>query len=141
MGYRSDVAGLIYGDGSQEDNDKTVALWARANMQELVSKINSFDYQSIRLVVLDGDWQMQCIRLSEEGVKWYENSAWVKAWDEITQLAINEYDLNVEFVRIGEDYEDITNERSGNDIMDFLSVSRTINEDFVIVKEKETENG
>lgn len=141
MNYRSDVAGLIYGDGSEQDNDKVVALWTRASMQELVSKMNDHDYKIIRLVTLEGSLKMQCIRLYDESIKWYDESPWVKSWETITRIAVQEYDLNVEFIRIGEDYADIAVEREGDGIQEYLSVTRSVNEDFLIAKEKETENG
>lgn len=144
MGYRSDVASIIYGDGSQEDNDMVNALWVRAKMEGLISKINDDDtYSLVKLITVEqANASLTCIYLKDDSIKWYEESSWVKAWRELLRLAATqEYNLNTEFVRLGEDITDTECESDGDTVQSLLYVARSIGEDFVISEDKETENG
>lgn len=138
MGYRSDVASMIYGDGSTEDNDKIAALWMRAQLAGLLKSLTQSPDQPMVKQIAIRDYKQDKIAalyLNEESIKWYEDYQFVKDWNEIMRLAQTEYQLNTEFVRIGEDMEDIVRDSEGDNVQSFLYVSRTISEDFTSEEE------
>lgn len=133
MGYRSEVASLIYGDGTKEDNDKVAALWMAANMRGLLPK-NGDDFGP-RLITIPGNdpsWSFTAIYFHEEEIKWHRDFTWTRAWEEVMHMAMYTYGLNTELVRIGEDYNDIETESGGETLQHFLYVERNIGRDFKI---------
>jgi len=118
MGYRSEVSSVIYAKKDIMDKFKTdysdklkaLEVHFENNKDEGMSYESNSDYD---IIFLKGSsW------------KWYETYTDVKAWHELMDLA-TERGLSVEFVRIGEDYEDIEVDYI-NDSECYLSVERFI---------------
>ena len=121
MGYRSDVMAAFYVKDAKYLPILKVWLTANFPMQEFGDCIRWFDRGMV---------------LSEEGVKWYEDDPDVKAFDYAVQkyLMLMDEDytsddypvFSYEFVRVGENYEDIVTEYEGVDCECLLGVSRSI---------------
>ncbi len=121
MGYRSDVMAVFY--VKEAKHLPILKVWLTANfpMQEFGDSIRWFDRGMV---------------LSEESVKWYDDDSDVKAFDEAVKkylrLMDGDYTSNdfptfsYEFVRLGENYEDIVTEYEGVDCECLLGVSRVI---------------
>lgn len=141
MGYRSQVRSLIFGSPEKLDVFITTntlitqhpALKKETGFKENLkrysveieiynSETSSFDKKIIHVLDLYGDsW------------KWYEGYGDVQAWTNLTEQA-QEFGLDHEFLRIGEETNDIEHtSTSDNDRL--LSVSRTINNEMQIQEE------
>lgn len=121
MGYRSNVMAAFYVKDAKYLPILKVWLTANFPMQEFEGSIRWFDRGMV---------------LSEEGVKWYDDDPDVKAFDEAVKkylrLMDGDYTSNdfpvfsYEFVRLGENYEDIVTEYEGVDCECILGVTREI---------------
>ena len=120
MGYRSDVAAVFY--VSNKEHLPVLKLWLDENFP-----IKEFD-ENIRW--FDRGMVFEC-----PDVKWYDSSPDVKAFefasDKFIDLCNAEVSegtptFNYEFVRIGEEIEDVEVEREGIDYECILEVSRGI---------------
>lgn len=121
MGYRSDVKAVFY--VKEAKHLPILKVWLTANfpMQEFEGSIRWFDRGMV---------------LSEESVKWYDDDPDVKAFDaavkKYLRLMDGDYTSNdfpvfsYEFVRLGENYDDIVTEYEGVDCECLLGVSRDI---------------
>lgn len=124
MGYRSNVKAAFY--VREAKHLPILKVWLAANfpMQEFGDCIRWFDRGMV---------------LSEEGVKWYEDDPDVKAFDEAVRKYLILMDtesktpapddfpvFSYEFVRLGENYEDIVTEYEGVDCECILGVTREI---------------
>lgn len=131
MGYRSDVRCLIYGPEEQ-----VCALVAK---HKLTADKTVFDdcqpgeftrYKAVRQVYVGNEegWQKQIVEVLDfkfDDVKWYDGYEDVARFEQFMTEEATEFLLNFEFVRIGEDEEDIDH-RGTNDGDNFLSVTRLI---------------
>ena len=147
MGYRSQVRAVIYGDGDKLQTLVTKQLLLGSDLFERF-KDGLTRYHSTRQRY-DDDATMEQTPDPETGArkiiwvtedievldlygdswKWHEDYPDVAAW-EAFMLEAEEFDLSYEFVRIGEENEDI--ERRSNvlhDGDDMLGVTRTICDD------------
>jgi len=119
MGYQSQVASIIYDTKENMDKFKTeYADIIRALDDEFndgsLKYLENADYD---FIYLNGnDW------------KWYQSYKEVQAWHEFMDLA-EEHNLAVEFVRIGEDSDDIEVD-CRNDYQYYLTPIRTIEASF-----------
>lgn len=124
MGYRSDVTAAFY--VREAKHLPMLKIWLTANFPMEVFK------DSIR-------WFDRGIVLSEENVKWYDDYDEVKAFNYAVQKYLMLMDtesktpapddfpvFSYEFVRLGENYEDIVTEYEGVDCECILGVARSI---------------
>jgi hypothetical protein len=122
MGYRSDVTAAFYVKDAK--HLPILKIWLTANFP-----MDTF-HNNIR-------WFDRGIVLTEESVKWYESYDEVVAFDEAVgkYLELVHNDLNVEadapsfayeFVRIGEDDDDVETKYEGEDCEWLLGVHRSI---------------
>lgn len=118
MGYRSDVAICIYGP-----KDKMTALVAAARIGGVMPD-NDFG----GLYMFDYDDSKHMIHAYYEEVKWYDGYDDVDIWTEFLAKAAEFDDLSTEFVRIGENADDIEMERQG-DCQWYLSTNRSVHID------------
>jgi hypothetical protein len=118
MGYRSGVAALFY--ATEEKDFPVIKLWLDENFPMDMFK------ESIR-------WFDRGMVFNEEDVKWYPDYDEVKAFDEAVSKFIEMFcnDLSVgvkgayEFMRVGENYEDIESDCCG-DYDNLLELKREI---------------
>lgn len=109
MGYRSDVTCIMYATNSHEPRQAMVNEWVRQRIPEGNEKL--FEIRDDRAV-------FQC-----EGWKWYEDYPEVKALSSLfTEFAQtfcyddqdrDSPDYAIEFIRVGENYEDIETWQNG----------------------------
>lgn len=122
MGYRSDVAAAFYVANTKDL--PALKLWLSENfpMEQFDTDITWFDRGML----------MHC-----ESVKWYDDFDEVRAFnaavEAYTELCTNlppanpdEPSYSFEFVRIGENYEDIETREEGHGCEWFLEVNRSI---------------
>lgn len=142
MGYRSQVRCLIYGE-----SDKVHALIAKHQLiggkafesfaddievYDIVRKI--YDDEASKVAKKGGfgpliyrDIQTTVIDLEGDSWKWYPDYPDVKAWHALMEEAHDEWELNVEFMRIGEEDDDNVHDtyvEDGGDTL--LRLCRTI---------------
>ena len=135
MGYRSDVAIQIYGG-----SDKEEALTKIAELKQFIkesfdtlpenskgdvnSRISSSEQETGKdfWITVDG---VDELFFFASGVKWYEGYVDVDYFQGIVEKA-SEIDLNFEYIRIGEETDDIEIEFSGEDCEYRMSVNRSI---------------
>lgn len=123
MGYRSDVAAVFY--VNKVEHFPVLKLWLDENFP-----IKEFD-ENIRW--FDRGMVFEC-----ENVKWYDSSPDVQAFDaaqgkfiDLCNAEVSEGTptFNYEFIRVGEDYNDVEVEREGIDYEYLLEVVRNISID------------
>lgn len=125
MGYRSDVRALVYGP-----TDKINALVARHAMSD---NVNVFESWLKNHIEFEEDEGITVIQLKVESVKWYSGYEDVAAWHEfmgpIDNQPPDDEVMGYEFVRIGENVDDIEYSIGGN-VEDRLYVRREIARNF-----------
>ena len=114
MGYRSDVKAAFYVRDAK--HFPVLKLWLDENfpMEQLGNCIRWFDRGMV---------------FEEESVKWYEDFDDVKAFDAAVEKyleLVNAARVNDEFVRLGENYEDIVTDYEGFACECMLGVDRRI---------------
>lgn len=127
MGYRSNVMAVIYPDTADHTTD--------AEPYEALKTIMNTTFKDV-MDAFGGDahWndRSKCLVFKIDDVKWYESYPDVQRFkammdtfhdgghdDEIVGYC-------TEFVRIGEDYDDVEIEQTGDHVVHFLSVRREI---------------
>ena len=125
MGYRSDVTAVFY--VSKAEHLPVLKLWLSENFpMEMFS-------EHLR-------WFSRGMVLEEHGIKWYYDYDEVKAFNEavenyfwLMRMGAEDGDdppvFSYEFVRIGENYEDIETAYEGNSCEYLLGVSRSVTMD------------
>lgn len=120
MGYRSSVESIIYGDPERVDlfvvKHKILGLDDSA-FEHFKESITVQDYEENvwgENNEVAGKRKMKVIHLCGDGWKWYEDYADVKAWEDLL-LDAEEFGLDYEFVRVGEESDDIVRRSSGDD--------------------------
>ena len=121
MGYRSDVMAAFY--VREAKHLPILKIWLTANfpMEQLGGCVRWFDRGMV---------------FEENSVKWYDDYDDVKAFNEAVKKYLRLMDgentsddfpvFSYEFVRLGENYEDIVTEYEGVDCECLLGVSRAI---------------
>jgi len=118
MGYRSDVAICIYGP-----KDKMTALVAAARIQGCMPD-SDLPYSN-GFHVFDLEDRKLMIHAYYEGVKWYDGYPEVDTWHEFLGQAAEFDDLSTEFIRMGENEDDIEMKRQG-DCQWYLGANRSV---------------
>jgi hypothetical protein len=119
MGYRSQVASIIYEkkevmDKFKQENADLIKILDDEFNDGSLKYLGSADYD---FIYLNGnDW------------KWYQTYKEVKTWHDLMDLA-EKKELAVEFVRIGEEYDDVEVD-CRNDYQYYLNVERFIEATF-----------
>lgn len=120
MGYRSNVRSIIYGD-----NDKITALLSSKQLSGEDSGLKEFDGALKRYLFESKTWDAKTeqylptvfgmLELEVSGWKWYDGYTCVEAWNQLLETAEEDFDLNYEFYRCGEDDGDIQRRSSADD--------------------------
>lgn len=132
MGYRSQVRALIYGPKDHLDayivqvrlieNKNRVFKDFSESLTRYAAKVAVFSETTGTLV----EQEVHVLDLYGDNWKWYENYEDVQAWEAFMREAENN-ELNYEFVRIGEEANDIVIECS-TQAAGFISVNSVITE-------------
>ena len=124
MGYRSDVQGIIYGE---EDQVTALLVAARLegnkHMDVLLEWVKEVKFRA-------GGYEVSGLYLRWDDVKWYDDYPEVKAWYRLRDKA-EERGLAYEFVRLGEELEDMEKVEIG-DTMGVLFISRTVHVNYAL---------
>ena len=124
MGYRSAVMAVIYPDGGSPDEYKALYAQLKVLMATTFKDIVD-EWFGQDMTWVDSDCTL---KFDIPGVKWYDSYADVQAFH--AMLAQFESDeipgYCTEFIRIGEDDDDVHVERSGQNNQYYLGVSRSI---------------
>lgn len=125
MGYRSAVTAVIYGD-----EDTLVKYMALEKLEHSNDSVFvHFKGQLKRITIPFSKAPLEALMLELTGVKWYDGYDDVKAWTRFMEASV-EHELNYEFVRIGEDHDDIQQEQDGEAIDGLLYTVCTIEKDY-----------
>ena len=121
MGYRSDVAVVIYGDHRDPDRYELLKTLMNTTLKDVYTELDS-----------NAEWHDNPAGVLEfkiDDVKWYESYPDVQRFmdmlDKIGEIA----GFNYEFVRVGEEVEDIENKSEGQCLEYLISVTRSIRVD------------
>lgn len=127
MGYRSNVMALIYPDTADHTTD--------AEPYEALKTIMNTTFKDV-MDTFGGDahWndRHKCLVFKIDDIKWYDSYPDVqrfKAMMDVFHDGGHDDEIPgycTEFVRIGEDYDDVETEQTGDHIVNFLSVRREI---------------
>ena len=117
MGYRSDVATVIYGDN--RNPEKYALLKTLMNTTFKVA----YDEWSANAIWHD---EKCVLEFFIEDVKWYESYEEIQDFTKMLYAIAEIPGFNYEFVRIGEDDNDIERQSEGNQCEYVISVSRSI---------------
>ena len=124
MGYRSNVEIVIYGP-----TDRVTAFIAAQRV--LGAKWMEYEHDVTayhRPYKPEEHWTM--IHAAYHDVKWYEGYDEVQAWNALMNDVADDDFLNYEYVRVGEEYEDVECEVHGSEREYFIYPSRDIIRDF-----------
>jgi hypothetical protein len=124
MGYRSVVTAIVYGDEE--------ALTTYMTKEKLSSEDNVFTMfkgQLKHMALPFARKTVYALQLELEHVKWYDEYEDVVRWTQFMQQAPDN-DLNYEFIRIGEDYDDIEKDEGGDSIDGLLYTTVSIEKDY-----------
>ena len=103
MGYMSQVKSVIYADKDKIDN-------FIANNQETFDFLKDEFEDALQVINKDNE---KIIYLNGDSWKWYSDYKDVMAWSDLMDLAV-ENNLCTEFVRIGEEPDDVETDYRGD---------------------------
>lgn len=125
MGYRSDVMCLVYPDTQLRLEDRENYAVLKTLMNTTFKDV--LDEWGEDVEWIDGN---HCLKFEIEDVKWYESYPQVQRFSEMVQFFKNSSPKYcVEFVRIGENHDDVEEEHHGDTNQYFLRVRRSIESD------------
>lgn len=126
MGYRSVVTIAIY--GPEEEMAPLLAAQRMLSDSPLAADRDYVKSYGFGMTLNKGPEIVRChmILAQFESVKWYEGYPEVAAWEELISEASDNEALCTEFVRIGEETDDIQVRYTGDDCGYFVDVDRRI---------------
>lgn len=140
MGYYSEVRAVVYG----EDKDKLQALITKYKLSD-AQFFDALFFEQYELSNEQRSYSPQRLSVAEfchDNVKFYEDSKYVQEFRQMLLDAANVFDLNYEFVRVGENYDDIECSALGKDVQGLLQVKTEVLRDlgsFRKLKETDSE--
>ena len=118
MGYRSDVKALVYPLGGEHN------LLQYEQLKLLMNTTFKDVYEAWGDDYFTWDDKHRVLKFSAESVKWYESYPDVAKFPPFLD-ALHDLEYEYEFMRIGEDDDDIETNRTG-DSESYMYVARTI---------------
>lgn len=120
MGYRSDVAAVVYSDASGDTAQKYAAL-----KMFMSTKFKDTYDEFYR----DFTWNDKCQRLEFRcnDVKWYDGFPHIDNFMSMLDM-LQDMGYDYEFLRVGEDHDDVVHSGDGSDCV--LNVQRSIQWDW-----------
>lgn len=122
MGYRSNLVALIYPDTGTKHEDKEP-------YEALKTLMNTAFKEVADTFSIDMEWHddSSCLKFDLQDVKWYETYPDVQAFTRMMSFFRDEeHGYCTEFIRIGEDYDDLENYQTGHHVVGYLHVRREI---------------
>ena len=125
MGYRSAVTAAVYGD-----YETLTTYMAKDKLEHGDDSIFAhFKGQLKRFEIPFHKGVLSVLMIELDHVKWYDEYIDVKSWHRFMD-GCEESDLSYEFVRIGEDYDDIDRQEGGVATEGLLYTSVSIEKDY-----------
>jgi hypothetical protein len=125
MGYRSEVAIVVYGNGPEGNtNDKGMAEF-KLKYDALYAKQTPDTQTDIAWAVSTGGWADDGFEIHLDSVKWYEGYPFVDFFDKVLILA-QDLELNTEMVVLGEEDTDNRSDFTGPNLEYRLGINRSI---------------
>ena len=120
MGYRSDVAVVIYGDARDPEKYALIKTLMNTTFKEAYTEFDG-----------NAEWHddKHVLEFKMEDVKWYANYPYVKLFMAMLEDIVDIEGFNYEFIRIGEDANDVDDQHGGECVEYILSVTREIQVD------------
>ena len=120
MGYRSQVAVVIYGDSRDAEKYALLKTLMNTTFKEAYTEFDGC-----------AEWHdnKHVLEFAMEDVKWYDGYGDVKLFMGMLDGIGDIEGFNYEFIRIGEDANDVDDQNSGVCVEYILSVSRAIEVD------------
>jgi hypothetical protein len=120
MGYRSQVAVVIYGDSRDPEKYALLKTLINTTFKEAYTEFDGC-----------AEWHddKHVLEFKMEDVKWYDNHPEVRLFMDMLDDIGEIEGLNYEFVRIGEDANDVEDQNGGECVECILSVTRDIQVD------------
>jgi hypothetical protein len=120
MGYRSDVAVVIYGDDRNSEKYALLKTLMNTTFKEAYTEFeSSVEWHDYKYV----------LQFMIQDVKWYDGYGDVKLFMKMLDDIGDIEGLNYEFIRIGEDDDDVERQTGGENCLYLLSVTRAIEVD------------
>lgn len=119
MGYRSDVSITVYG--------KHKPMMGLLAAQKLTNSVWMEDeYEQYSYYDNDGELCLM-IQAKFEGVKWYDGFyKEVDSWNQLVADTHSRDDICSEFIRIGEEHDDMTETYHGDGCVGYTFITRTL---------------
>lgn len=122
MGYRSNLVALIYPDTETKAEDKEPYEALKTLMNTAFKEVADTFHDDMTWV--DGS---SCLKFDIRDAKWYESYPEVQAFDRMMEFFRDaEHGYCTEFIRIGEDADDVETSDSGHYVVGFMHVRREI---------------
>jgi len=120
MGYRSQVAVVIYGDGRSQESYDLLKTLMNTTFKEAYTAFDGC-----------AEWHdgKRVLEFKMEDVKWYDSYPDVRNFMQMLDDIGDMSGLNYEFLRVGEESEDIETTSEGSYPEYILSVTRSIQVD------------
>ena len=120
MGYRSQVAVVIYGDDRDPEKYALLKTLMNTTFKEAYPEFES-----------NAEWHddKRVLEFAMEDVKWYDSYSDVRKFMQMLNDLGDIEGFNYEFIRLGEDANDVDEQYGGNDCDHILRVSRSIEVD------------
>ena len=120
MGYRSQVAVVIYGDDRDAEKYALLKTLMNTTFKDVYTEFEA-----------NAEWHdgKRVLEFAMEDVKWYDGYGDVQKFMDMLDQIDKIEGFNYEFVRIGEDANDIDEQYGGNNCEHTLSVTRSIQVD------------
>ena len=130
MGYRSDILLVVYPDYTDEES--------KVGLQEpIIRKKGEDKYNTLKLLMqtkfksITEDWNVEFddakhrLVIGEDNIKYYESFDEIAAFEDFKTEIVG-LGYCTEFARIGEEYDDIVTEYSGNNLEYIVRINREI---------------
>jgi hypothetical protein len=120
MGYRSQVAVVIYGDSRDAEKYALLKTLMNTTFKEAYTEFDG-----------NAEWHddKHVLEFAMEDVKWYDGYGDVKLFMAMLEDIVDLEGFNYEFIRIGEDDNDIETQEGGGRTEGLLRCVRTIEVD------------
>ena len=122
MGYRSDLVVVIYPDTQTKEEDV-------APYEALKTLMNTAFKEVADTFSDEMEWHGTecCLKFDIKDAKWYESYPEVQAFTRMMEFFRDEsHGYCTEFIRIGEDFDDVEKSDSGHYVVGFMHVRREI---------------
>ena len=122
MGYRSNLMALIYPDTETKAEDKEPYEALKTLMNTAFKEVADTFHD-------DMEWHndTSCLKFKIDDAKWYESYPEVQAFTRMMEFFRDEsHGYCTEFIRIGEEWDDVEKSESGHYVVGFMHIRREI---------------